>query len=47
VGFRLGEIKGTVMGENIKGDHFKLVKDMDKDMEDFIVEFFTNSSSED
>jgi len=28
-------IESTVMGQDIKGDHFKLAKDVDKDMEDF------------
>ena len=34
------------MSQNFKGNHFKLMKDMDKDMKDFVIEFFTQSSSE-
>jgi hypothetical protein len=34
------------MGQNFKGNHFKLMKDMDEDMKDFVIEFFTQSSSE-
>ena len=33
------------MGQDIKGDHFKLVKDIHQDMEDFIVEIFAQSCS--
>jgi hypothetical protein len=28
------------MSQDIKGDHFKLVKDIHQDMEDFIIEIF-------
>ena len=34
------------MGEDFKGDHLKLVKDVDKDMEDFIVMGGAQSISE-
>ena len=33
------------MSQDIKGDHFKLVKDIHQDVEDFIVEIFTQSCS--
>ena len=33
------------MSQDIKGDHFKLVKDIHQDMEDLIVEIFTQSCS--
>ena len=33
------------MSQDIKGDHFKLVKDIHQDMEDFIVETFAQSCS--
>jgi hypothetical protein len=33
------------MGQDIKGDHFKLVKDIHQDMEDFIVEIVSQSCS--
>jgi hypothetical protein len=39
-------IQSAVMGQNFKGNHFKLVKNTDQDMKDFVVEFFTQSSSE-
>ena len=35
-----GRVQGTVMGQDIKGDHFKLVKDIHQDMEDLVVEIF-------
>jgi fructose-1,6-bisphosphatase/inositol monophosphatase family enzyme len=38
-------IQGTIMSQDIKGDHFKLVKDIDQDMEDMIVEIFAQSCS--
>jgi len=28
-------IQGTIMSQDIKGNHFKLVKDIHQDMEDF------------
>ena len=33
------------MSQDIKGDHFKLVKDIHQDMEDLIVEIFAQSCS--
>jgi hypothetical protein len=33
------------MSQDIKGDHFKLIKDIHQDMEDFIVEIFAQSCS--
>jgi fructose-1,6-bisphosphatase/inositol monophosphatase family enzyme len=38
-------IQGTIMSQDIKGDHFKLVKDIDQDMEDMIVEIFAQPCS--
>ena len=34
-------IKGSIMGEDFKGNHLELVKDINQNMEDFIIEFFT------
>ncbi len=33
------------MGEDFKSNHFKLVEDVNKDMEDFVVEGFTEPCS--
>ena len=33
------------MSQDIKGDHFKLVKDIHQDMEDFIIEIFAQPCS--
>ena len=32
---RPGRVQSAIMGQDIKGDHFKLVKDIHQDMEDF------------
>jgi len=34
------------MGQDFESDHFKLMKDIHKDMKDFVVEGFTQSCSE-
>ena len=33
------------MGKDFERNHFKLVKDMDKDMEDFIIEDFADTDT--
>jgi phosphoribosylamine-glycine ligase len=33
------------MGEDIKGDHFKSMKNINKEMEDFVIEFFAQADS--
>jgi hypothetical protein len=39
-------IQGTVMSQDIKGDHFELMKDVNEDVKDFIVEGLSQSEPE-
>ena len=41
-----GGIERPVMREDGKGNHFKLMKDLNKDVEDFIIQDFANADSE-
>ena len=38
-------IKGTVMGQDVKGDHSQAMKDIDQDMKDLIVKPMTDALS--
>jgi len=40
-----GRIKGAVMGQDVESDHFQLMENINQNMEDFIVELFTESGS--
>ncbi|MEE9168278.1 MAG: hypothetical protein V3U73_00860 [bacterium] len=39
-------IECAIMGKDLKGNHFKLMKDVHKDMEDFIIEDFAYTDTE-
>lgn len=39
-------IQCAVMGEDFEGDHVKLMKDVNEDMEDFIIEAFANATAQ-
>jgi len=41
-----GRIESTILRDNLKGNDFQLMEDIDQDVEDFIIEFFADSSSE-
>jgi len=41
-----GVIEGSVMGDNLEGDHVKLMESFHEDMEDVVVSFFSKSFSE-
>ena len=33
-------IEGAIVGQDLKGDHLELMKDIDKNMEDLIIKVF-------
>jgi hypothetical protein len=39
-----GRIRGAIMGEDFKGDHFKLMENGNQYMKDFIIIFNTPSA---
>jgi hypothetical protein len=41
-----GRIKGSVMGQDLKGDHLKLMEEVHQHMEDFIIEPFPEADAE-